>query len=118
MNPKQDGLIIREFELVPSINAYSNPEIDVSSDNFNIEDLPADIRSYYEEIFSFWSNILNKGIDKGNFQVGYYDEVYNSKDKNVKELADLINDRDIISINKFSEYLERFLIKIIMIPMF
>ena len=109
MNPKQDGLIIREFELVPSINAYSNPEIDVSSDNFNIEDLPADIRSYYEEIFSFWSNILNKGIDKGNFQVGYYDEVYNSKDKNVKELADLINDRDIISINKFSEYLERFL---------
>lgn len=109
MNPKQDGLIIREFELVPSINAYSNPEIDVSSDNFNIEDLPADIRSYYEEIFSFWSNILNKGINKGNFQVGYYDEVYNSKDKNVKELADLINDRDIISINKFSEYLERFL---------
>lgn len=109
MNPKQDGLIIREFELVPSINAYSNPEIDVSSDNFNIEDLSADIRSYYEEIFSFWSNILNKGIDKGNFQVGYYDEVYNSKDKNVKELADLINDRDIISINKFSEYLERFL---------
>lgn len=109
MNPKQDGLIIREFELVPSINAYSNPEIDVSSDNFNIEDLPADIRSYYEEIFSFWSNILNKGIDKGNFQVGYYEEVYDSKDKNVKELADLINDRDIISINKFSEYLERFL---------
>jgi hypothetical protein len=109
MNPKQDGLIIREFELVPSINAYSNPEIDVPSDNFNIEDLPADIRSYYEEIFSFWSNILNKGINKGNFQVGYYDEVYNSKDKNVKELADLINDRDIISINKFSEYLERFL---------
>lgn len=109
MNPKQDGLIIREFELVPSINAYSNPEIDVSSDNFNIEDLPADIRSYYEEIFSFWSNILNKGINKGNFQVGYYDEVYNSKDKNVKELADLINDRDIISINKFNEYLERFL---------
>lgn len=109
MNPKQDGLIIREFELVPSINAYSNPEIEVPSDDFNIEDLPDDIRSYYEEIFSFWSNILNKGIDKGNFQVGYYDEVYNSKDKNVKELADLINDRDIISINKFSEYLERFL---------
>lgn len=109
MNPKQDGLIIREFELVPSINAYSNPEIDVPSDNFSIEDLPADIRSYYEEIFSFWSNILNKGINKGNFQVGYYDEVYSSKDKNVKELADLINDKDIISVNKFSEYLERFL---------
>lgn len=109
MNPRQDGLIIREFELVPSINAYSNPEIEVSSDNFNIEDLPDDIRSYYEEIFSFWSNILNKGINKGNFQVGYYDEVYSSKDKNVKELADLINDKDIISINKFSEYLERFL---------
>ena len=90
MNPKQDGLIIREFELVPSINAYSNPEIEVPSDDFDIEDLPADTRSYYQEIFSFWSNILNKGINRGNFQVGYYEEVYDSKDRNIKELADLI----------------------------
>ena len=109
MNPKQDGLIIREFELVPSINAYSNPEIEVSSDDFNIEDLPADTRSYYEEIFSFWSNILNKGINRGNFQVGYYEEAYDSKDRNIKELADLINDSDIVSVDKFSEYLEKFL---------
>lgn len=109
MNPKQDGLIIREFELVPSINAYSNPEIEVPSDDFNIEDLPADTRSYYEEIFSFWSNILNKGINRGNFQVGYYEEVYDSKDRNIKELTDLINDSDIVSVDKFSEYLERFL---------
>lgn len=109
MNPKQDGLIIREFELVPSINAYSNPEIEVPSDNFNIEDLPADTRSYYEEIFSFWSNILNKGINRGNFQVGYYEEVYDSKNRNIKELADLINDSDIVSVDKFSEYLEMFL---------
>ena len=42
MNPKQDGLIIREFELVRSIYAYSNPEIDVCSEYFNIEDLAAD----------------------------------------------------------------------------
>lgn len=109
MNPKQDGLIIREFELVPSINAYSNPRIEVPSDDFNIEDLPADTRSYYEEIFSFWSNILNKGINRGNFQVGYYEEVYDSKDRNIKELADLINDSDIVSVDKFSEYLEKFL---------
>ena len=109
MNPKQDGLIIREFELVPSINAYSNPEIEVSSDDFNIEDLPADTRSYYKEIFSFWSNILNKGINRGNFQVGYYEEAYDSKDRNIKELADLINDSDIVSVDKFSEYLEKFL---------
>lgn len=109
MNPKQDGLIIREFELVPSINAYSNPEIEVPSDDFNIKDLPADTRSYYKEIFSFWSNILNKGINRGNFQVGYYEEVYDSKDRNIKELADLINDSDIVSVDKFSEYLEMFL---------
>lgn len=109
MNPKQDGLIIREFELVPSINAYSNPEIDVPSDNFDIKDLPSDTKSYYQEIFSFWSNILNKGINKGTFQVEYYKEAYNNKDKNIQELAKLINDGDIISINGFNEYLERFL---------
>lgn len=109
MNLNQDGLVISEFELLPSINAYSNPDIEVPSDNFNIEDLPSDTQNFYKNIFEFWSNILNNGTGKGIFQAGYFDEVMNSSDENIRELANLINNNDILNINQFNESLERFL---------
>lgn len=109
MNLNQDGLVISEFELVPSINAYSNPDIEVPSDNFNIEDLPSDTQNFYKNIFEFWSNILNNGTGKGIFQAGYFDEVINSSNENIRELANLINNSDILNINQFNESLEKFL---------
>ena len=103
-----DELIIAEELNTPSINAYSNPELIVDSDNFTMESLGADVKGTYEEVFGFWSEILNNGYGNSEFLISYREEL-NDKNEYLKDLYNLINNSDISNIDLFKKKLEEFI---------